>query len=614
MLRKNWYRILIGLFLVAVVAFYMVIGENSYIAVHDNMDLFIPQFQMLKDTHTFWSQHVCVPFLHGISRDALPSELSLDTILYWLFPSFTAYIIGYLMKILIAMLSCGLLARDVLQHEGLESYGRRNQAGTLSDLAAYDTRALTCLCGFAYGILNLFPAFGIPFASIPFIVYVLRNVYRNPSLKWYLAVFCYPFLSYFSYFGLFILGYLTVAAIWLWIRDRRLSLQLFFSQILLGLGCMVFEYRLFHMMLFDGTVSIRTTMIESNLSAAQIIREICDVWSRGMMHADDAHLYLVLPVCVCYFLYLNIKYIIGKNIKGIFCDYYNLCALIILFNSVVYGIYDSEAVRNVISAIVPPLKGWQFNRTIFFNPFLWYCSLYIICYRLMIEIRRRWPDLAANSSTLLQNRLGRWRTLCVYLLPITAIAVILLQPARYNDLYHTAYGTAYRIMHDGKGPDTMNWREFYSVKLFDQIKADLNYQKGDWSVAYGMYPAVLEYNGISTLDGYLGFYSQEYKEQFRQVIAPALERVPASQIYYDDWGARCYLYSGTDVAIQLYTKSLSGLTDDAIYIDAAALKKLGCKYIFSRIEISNAEHAGVTYVKAYSDKSLPYTVYVYTIR
>ena len=606
MLRKNWYRILIGLFVVAVVAFYMVIGENSYIAVHDNMDLFIPQFQMMKDTHTFWAQHASVPFLRGITRDALPSELSLDTILYMLFPSFTAYVIGYLVKILIAMLSCGMLAGDVLQHEGLESYGSRYQ----TDSADYDTRALIWLCGFAYGILNLFPAFGIPFASIPLIVYILRKVYRNPSLKWYLAVFCYPFLSYFSYFGLFILAYLAVAIIWLWIRDRHLSLPLFFSQILLGLGCMVFEYRLFHMMLFDATVSIRTTMVEGNLSIGQIIREIFDVWSRGMMHADDAHLYLVLPVCVCYFLYLNIKYIVAGNGKGIFHDYYNLCALILVFNSVVYGMYDSEAVRNVINTIVPPLKGWQFNRTIFFSPFLWYCSLFIICYRLMAGIRGKRPDTAANRI-MLQSR---WRTVCVYLLPIAAIAVILLQPSGYNDLDHTAYGTAYRIMHDGKGTDTMNWREFYSVKLFDQMKADLNYQQGEWSVAYGMYPAVLEYNGISTLDGYLGFYSQEYKEQFRQVIAPALERVPASEIYYDDWGARCYLYSGTDAAIQLYTKSLSGLTDDAVYIDAAALKKLGCKYIFSRIEISNAERAGLTFVKAYSDKSLPYTVYVYTIR
>ena len=66
---------------------------------------------------------------------------------------------------------------------------------------------------------------------------------------------------------------------------------------------------------------------------------------------------------------------------------------------------------------------------------------------------------------------------------------------------------------------------------------------------------MLEYNGIATLDGYLGFYSQQYKEDFRRIIAPALERVEQTRIYYDDWGARAYLYSGTDLSIVQATKT-----------------------------------------------------------
>lgn len=588
----------------AVFVLYAVIGENSYIAVHDNMDLFIPQFQMMKDTHSFWAQNMSVPFLHGISRDALPSELSLYTILYMIFPAFPAYVMGYFLKIVIAMLSCGLLARDFLVHEGLLVY--KDILPVRADWA--DAEPLIWLCAFAYGILNLFPAFGIPFASIPFIIYILRNVYRNPSWKWYLSVFCYPFLSYFSYFGLFILGYMVLGTIWLWIRDRHLSWSLFLSQVLLGLGCMLFEYRLFRMMLFDHTVSIRSTMVESSLNPSQIAGEILDVWTRGMMHADDAHLYLVLPVCLIYFLFLNIRYIIKGNAKGIFHDTFNLCALVLLFNSIVYGLYDSAGVRGIVNTLVPPLKGWQFNRTIFFNPFLWYASLFIICYR-GYHVAERWEGIQSGWIAAIRY-LARPFSIVIVL---AAVAVILLQPSGYNDLYHTAYGMVYRTAHHGTGTDTMSWKEFYSQELFTEIKKDLNYQQGEWSVAYGIYPAVLEYNGISTLDGYLGFYSQEYKEQFRRVIAPALNRVPASEIYYDDWGARCYLYSGTDVAIQMYTKSLTGLTDDNIYIDTPALKDLGCKYLFSRIEISNAQQEKLTLVKAYKETELPYTLYVYTI-
>ena len=104
------------------------------------------------------------------------------------------------------------------------------------------------------------------------------------------------------------------------------------------------------------------------------------------------------------------------------------------------------------------------------------------------------------------------------------------------------------------------------------MKEDIGYE-GEWSAAYGFHPAVLEYNGIATLDGYLGFYPQSYKEDFRRIIAPALERVEASRAYYDDWGARAYLYSGTDLSVVSQFKSFT-VEDKDIYIDAGAFADL----------------------------------------
>ena len=59
----------------------------------------------------------------------------------------------------------------------------------------------------------------------------------------------------------------------------------------------------------------------------------------------------------------------------------------------------------------------------------------------------------------------------------------------------------------------------------EEIKADINYD-GEYAAGYGLNTAVLEYSGISTLDGYLGFYPQSYKEEFTKLIWPAYERVP----------------------------------------------------------------------------------------
>lgn len=571
---KHWYLFLIGAFFVCTAVVYAVFGEGSYLAVHDNLDLFIPQFQMMKDTGSFFAHHVDVPFLGGVSRDNLPSEWSLYSMFFMVLPSYTAYIAGYLAKVAVAVVSVWLLARDW--------YGE--------DYTKY--RCPVMLMGFAYGILNLFPAFGIPFASIPLVLFLLRRIYKEPKLWLYAALFCYPFLSYFSYFGFFILAYLVVAIIWLGIRDKKVSLPLLLSLFVLGAGYVVFEYRLFGVMLFNHTETIRSTMVEADLTAGEILSQIVDVWKNGMFHAESVHTWFVLPVCVLYFFYRNIRYITEKNVRGIFHDIFNLFMLLLVFNSVIYGIYNWGSFRGLVETVLPPLKGFQFNRTVFFNPFLWYAAFFVILQR-MYGLHKKAFIFLANGMALF------------------AVALILLTPTKYNDLYATCRNRAYELI-KGKISDDMSYGEFYSTGLFDQIKEDIGYQ-GEWSAAYGIYPAVLEYNGIATLDGYLGFYSEEYKEDFRKVIAPALEREEPSRGYYDDWGARAYLYSGTDITSVNPSKTV-GAVQDCIYIDAQAFEDLGGRYIFSRKELTNAEEAGLAFLKSYASEESPYVIYLYERR
>lgn len=594
--KKGWLGFcLVGIFLLAVLVFYTLIGENSYIAVQDNLDLFMAQFAMLRNEGIFFSHGVTAPFLGGVSRDVLPSELSLYTVLFMIFPPFVAYVAGYIIKVIIAVVSCRLLFLDMVEH----------------DKANTHVQNLATLVGLLYGILNLFPAFGIPFASVPLIVYLLRKVYRNElggrGIWFIFLIFCYPFISYFSYLGFFILGYLFIAIIWLWIRDKKLSWSLVASLVALGIGNVVFEYRLFNMMLFSDAETIRETMVQTYLPFNEIVGESFDIFVNGMMHVEDLHQFFVMPICLAYLLFLNVRYIVKKNVKGIFADYYNLCFLIIVFNCVVYGLYYSQSVEHLIETLVPPLTGFQYNRTIFFNPFLWCAMLFILVYRLYL-----WISDKVNSEQGEKSHI--WKALvCIpYVIVLVAALIVLVSPTKYNDLYQTAKLTA-RSEIFGHENDALNFKEFYSTKLFDGIKGDLDYGPGEYSVAYGMHPAILEYNGIYTLDGYLGFYPQSYKEAFREVIAPALERVEPSRIYFDEWGARCYLYSGTDLSIVMATKSMAGVTDNDIYIDALALKNLGCKYIFSRIDISNTDEVGIKLLKSYTDNSSPYTIYVYTI-
>lgn len=616
-LADGWYYILIALFLIAAASLYLLCGENSHIAVHDNLELFQAQYQMMKNQGSFFSRGSAAPFLGGASRDLLPSEFSLTTLLYALLPSsFAAYIVNWFAKLLLAVLSLFLLAGELLRAPGPAS-------GAASAAFSPKERGIVVLCGFAYGLLNLFPNFGIPFASIPLYIWLSVRLYRARTLRsaapYLTGLFFYPFLSYFSYFGLFLLAYSSAAFLLLWIRNRRPSLRLLAGIAAASAGFVLFEYRLFGQMLFSDTVTIRSSFAAGDLSRAEILSAILTVFREGIFHADSLHARLVLPVCAVYFLYRNFRNVVTGKWRDSFHDLFNLCMALLVFNAVVYGLYYSAPFRGAVETLLPPLKGWQFNRTVFFSPFLWYAAFCLVCLRLCRfgeKHRSRPAGLLAPA-------------LC-----LAACAVILLSGTRYNDLYSTARALALETLR-GSEPDELSYGEFYSEALFSEIKRDLNYRIGDlstgehspageieaasvrtgedgtdWSVAYGLNPAILEYNGIATLDGYLGFYPQSYKDAFRAVIAPALDRRPASAAYYDEWGAKCFLYSGDEDSIVQAVRNYHSVSS-RIYIDAEALRALGCRYLFSRIKLSNAAEAGLVLRGTYTEPHSPYTIFVY---
>ncbi len=566
-----WFPVIGFLLLMGGVFFYY--GEKSYIAVHDNMDLFLAQFQMLKNTDSFFKHGVEVPFLGGISRDNLPSEWSLYSMLYMIFPTYTAYVIGLLLKVVIGIVSFRLLAKELYPEQYVKY------------------RPLIYMTGFAYGILNVFPAFGIPFVSIPLAAYLLIRIYRKP-VKWlYAALFFYPLVSYFSYFGIFLLGYLVIAIVWLSIRDKKIVWRLVWALLVLALGYVACEYRLFGQMLFSDEVTIRSSIVNASLSIPEMLQEIVLVWKESIFHAEDVHAKVIFPICILYFIGNNFYYIWKKQYRKIWHDTFNFVMLFLLFNSVVYGLYDFEPLRTLVETLVPPLTGWQFNRTVFFNPFLWYGALFLVLKRLYDA--------------------GFWQTWLANGIICIAVLAIILTPTRYNDLFFTCKNRAYEYFH-GAEVDDLDYEQFYATDLFEEIKQDIGYD-GEWSVAYGLHPAILEYNNIATLDGYLGFYAQQYKEDFRKIIAPALERVEATRIYYDDWGARVYLYSGTDLSIVNATKTVYA-TDYDIYIDTEALKDMQGKYIFSRLQLTNAEEKELELVGDYVSKDNSYEIYVYQVR
>lgn len=577
-LKDKWYICLTGALLALQAAVFLVFRGESYPQVHDNLDLFMAHYEMLKKWGLWFSHGVDAPILHGISRDLFGSEFNLYNLFYIILPGIWAYLAGYAAKIAVGIISFSLLAKDIYK-EKAEKY-----------------KPIITVISVAYSLIPVFPTYGIAFTSVPLIVLFLRRLYFAKTLKekipYYIGVFLYPLLSYFSYHGFFILGYMVIAVIILWVKDKKFPGSTFASVIILSLGYIVFEYRLFGAMLFNNdTVTIRTTMDHGSITFAQAIATAFAEFVNASFHSEDSHTYVILGVVLVAILIINASYIIKKESKKILSDPINLVMLWIIFNVLIFGLYQYEPFRHLFETLIPPLTGFEFARTAYFNTFLWYAELLLVCVR-MYDSRKTYLKPCANIIVTL------------------AILAVMFVPQVYNDFYYTCYNQAYKIIKN-KETSTVNYNEFYSTALFEKIIDDIDYS-GEWSAAYGLHPAVLNYNGIATVDGYLGMYSQEYKEKWTKVIEPALEGSPSLKSYFEGWGARVSLYSGSDENTYAPLRVME-LEDNRLVVNIDELRSLDCKYIFSRILFTNSNELGLTLTGTYTDESSPYTIYVYSL-
>lgn len=575
-LKKYWHRILIGsiFFCEAIILF--VLRENIYVSICDNLDLFITQLKLLHDNYAFFSHGKELPILSGIDRNYFPSEFSVYNILYLILPDIYAYIVGYLLKMLIGFGTSILLAKYLLG----QTYGKYEK--------------IVMLVAAAYALLPVYPTYAICFASLPLVVYLLIRIYQEPKLIWYILLFLYPLLSYFSFFGAFILGYLLIASVILWIRDRKCPVSLFTALVVLMLGFVCFEYRLFYIMLFSDEETIRSTMIIASYNRKELWECFKDVFLYGVSHARSAHTYVVLPTCAVYFIYVNVKYFKDGQYKKIISDKFNLAILFILFNCIVYTLYYCEPIRNLVETLIPQLKGFSYGRTAFFNTFGWYFAFFIVLKRLY--------DIYYNNKK---------NSIPVIALALAAIAVVGTTQCEYSDFYNTLYCNAYKLVKH-TSVNQLSYKEFYAKELFDQIKEDIDYKPQQSACAYALHPAALSYNGITTVDGYCGYYSQSYKETFRQVIEPTLDSVSNWQTYYDNTGYRAYLFSASGENTYDFGANAES-TPQEININTPKLKELGCEYIFSRVEITNAEKMQLNFVNYYECEQIPYGIYLYKL-
>ncbi len=569
--RENWSYILISLFLIVTAVYILIKQDNIYLQIHDYLDSNIAWIKMLKDNGIFWSKDATVPFLGGIDRNYLYSELKAYMWLFMVFPVFPAIIIGWYVKILMAITGFIFLCRSI-DHSYYARY-----------------KDLIIWCGFLYGIAPTYPPVTFAFASLPFLLGILMRYYKKPQWKYLFLLLVYPILSDVSLFGIFICGYLVVFFFIDCLVNKKLRVRMLLATAALTIGYILVEWRLFDALMLSGEESLRSVSAMGYEDIQTAWKEMMTALLRGYYHCGSLHTYVVFPVCVIYLGIQNYQYIKKKRYRSMLSDPANWLITWIIFNCIIYGIADLESFLTLVQAVIPFLIGFGFDRTVWLNPFLWYFLFFIILTRIKKEKM-------------------------VQILALLAGLAVVFGPETYNHVFFNALKISCDVIGEerveklvGRELELLTYKDFYSVELFEEIKEDINY-KGEWAVAFGMHPSILEYNGIATLDGYLSYYPESYKVRFRKLIEPQLEIDAQNRSYYDSWGGRAYIYSSE---ITYNQKMVMEKEEANMNIDPTVFDEMSGEYVFSRVRIKNAEELGLYLVNDYENTDSPYIIYLY---
>ena len=284
----------------------------------------------------------------------------------------------------------------------------------------------------------------------------------------------------------------------LYIKDRKWKTSLV-SICVLSVGYLCVEYRLILSVVLSNEDSIRKTMITD--AEGNFITVFVSSFLKGHYHFSS-YIYVFIP------LVLYLMYYIYKERVAIPEALY-LIGLTIVFNSFIYALYTTTDVQYIFWDIVTPLAGWDFSRFIWFNSFLWHFLILILLSYTYIIVNRN----------------------VVLLLLLLQVLFTVVYPKYGNDFYKTIKCNYVTICEYN-----LSYNEFYSTDLFSSIKKDLEYKGNEKVISFGIHPSILVYNGFYTMDGYHNAYYQRYKDRFRELIEPGLDRSENYTSYYDNWG------------------------------------------------------------------------------
>jgi len=578
----------------------MYLGQNSLIAIHDNLDSTVPWVKMLKDNGLLLALDSPTNCLGKMSTAYFSIPFDLPLVPYLFFDTFTAYLIGnVLIKILVGYCSMFFLLRRVFPDE--------------------ENAAVIKLVSLCFALLPVAPGFGLALDSMPLLCYFFCVIKEWTPAKIdtrVLLLVFFPLLSSFPMAGFFLLCLWALGSAVLWLYTRRFHWNLAVGLVSLTIGYVLVDLKLFYAKFVLQEPLNRVLMLTSQdrVSFGQAMQSApADFFYGGAdwdYHAPVFAFKVIFPaVFVTLFIIgIVILYKLARDAYEKTAEKlaaYALAALALLGISIIFSLigtlYNSSEAVAWVGAVLPFLKGFNWGRFSFLNRTV----LYVLFALILIMF--------------LQCKRVKYLAYVIAYVQIFVILFVFMDHTRFfnnndenvyffNQYNNFTYNFRKLLRQAFNIPDNgISYTEFFAESFFHDIQVDLKYQ-GEGVAAFGYHPGVLMYNGFSTIDGYNNAYPLRYALAFREIIAPQLALNAVHKEYYDTWAGRMYLFN--DEVSEMPSRARVN-TPVTLHINVEAFRKLGGRYILSRARIGNAEDLGLQHIRHYSNDNSIYEIFVY---
>lgn len=547
---------LIGILICAIVLLayyipYIVLGQDSIITIHDNLDAYLPNL-VTQANYSQWLSTGEYPVMDGnFSYLSLQDWISVKMLLFIFMNPFAAYLFNDMLVRAIAIIFMFLLLYDYVIQSSRYSM------------------IISLLSSIAFAFVATYTIFGLTSSGVPLVMWCVLNI-RNgvKKIESFILMALLPLFSTLALTGLYIGCVLGVYLLISFIRKEKNVWTLFWASAL-----MVCLYVLVN-------VPMLLSFVNSN-----------GLTNRAEFHSEYTW-YGIIDMAKNMFLY-------GQYHYG---SYMSICCIIAIIVALIcnrgvdkptlymfIGIVAIVSFATLFYVIKNCFPGFRFVQSFQLD-------------RFYIFLLPLWILLLARSLSLICSR--KYMKYFGFAFAIITSCVFIYTNKEFKSNVKLMLGLSV---------EEVPYNHFYDVDLFSMIKKDMdcNNPYEHKVVSVGMYPGIALYNQFYTLDAYLSSYPLQYKHKFKEVILPELEKDKNLCKYYDNWGSRCYLFSADCGKRYMYGKNdKKQITLD---INVEKLRELGCEYIFSAVDISNYEQLGIDYVDTYSNDDSYWEIHVYKI-